>query len=92
MPLVWLLFECVVEERCTDPASSGLPRLRAILHILRLRVARLASHAIRKGLQWPLEETLGTQEAIFQLRLLLDTEPLALPRPGHRSRRRARVL
>jgi hypothetical protein len=43
------------------------------LHILRLRVAHITSHAIGKGPQGPLEEILRTQEAIFLFCLLLST-------------------
>jgi hypothetical protein len=43
------------------------------LHILHLRVAHIASHAVSKGAQGPLEEILRTQEAIFLFRLLFGT-------------------
>ena len=59
-------------RKCTDPTSSCLPHFRAILHILHLRVTHIISHS-RQRPQGPLEEILRTQEAIFQFRLLLDT-------------------
>jgi hypothetical protein len=60
-------------KKYTDPTSSCLPHYRAVLHILRLRVTHITSHTVGKGPQGPFEEILQTQEAIFQFRLLLDT-------------------
>ena len=60
-------------KKYTDPTSSCFPQIQAVLHILRLRVAHIASHAVGKGAQGPLEEILRTQEAIFLFRLLFGT-------------------
>ena len=59
-------------KKYTDPTSSCLPYFWAVLHVLRLRVTHIISHAVGKG-PGPLEEILRMQEAIFQFRLPLDT-------------------
>ena len=59
-------------KKYTDPTKSCLPHFWAVLHILRLRVTHIISHAVGKGLGL-LEEILRMQEAIFQFRLPLDT-------------------
>src|ERR1700740_3699661 len=72
-------------KKYTDPTSSCLPQIRAVLHILRLRVAHIASHAIGKGPQGPLEEILRKRRsfcfAFSSVRTLLTTRTASSSSP-----------
>jgi len=56
----------------THLQRAAASQIRAVLHILRIQVAHFVSYVVSEGPQGPLKEMLATQEAIFQLRLLLN--------------------
>ncbi len=63
-PFCRILTKCIVEERCTDRASSCFSQTWAV-HTAYAQ-SLLTSHRMAKAF----EGSLGSQEAIFQLRLL----------------------